>query len=244
MKKIKIDKIKTVKKKKVIKEKPVKDLGIQVADETKKGLNQSIISSAGVSVDLSDALKEGDFWITSGRVKRTILTHDGVKKLADIAGVEKVVLYRILTQPTADNNYQYTIEATINSERHGSANELGEANRSNLGTKGRGNPANMAQKRAYDRAVFRLLGITGLLSEEELSKEESNNENKMDDLTHEEKQVIAPLMNQLILAKTQKHLIDFGELMKRKKDSLNDNQLGYLRKLYEKKVGELSDKKF
>lgn len=209
---------------------------------TIEGLNQSIKRADGESVTLQSVLSEGDYWQTNGRVKRTILTHNGVKKLADIAGVSQVVDYQILTQPSAMNNYQYTIMATVESPVHGRANEIGEANRSNLGSKGRGNPANMAQKRAYDRAIFRLLKITGLLSEEELADEEK--EESMDGLSHEDKQAIAPIINQLLLASNNVHLIAFSKDMKEKAKTLTEPQLDYIRKLYSKRVGELTKKKF
>jgi len=130
----------------------------------------------------------------------------------------------------------------VSSDRHGSANEIGEANRSNLGSKGRGNPANMAQKRAYGRAVFRLLKITGMLSEEELADEEK--EESMDGLTHEDMQTIAPIINQLLLAKNNVQLIAFSRDMKEKAKNFTEPQLDYIRKLYSKRVGELTKKKF
>jgi hypothetical protein len=247
------------KDKKVKEDKKAKNIQetAQVAKEQKNeeeefaklGVNQKILNKEGVEVKLSDILSPEDSWQSTGKIKRTILTHGGVQKIADIAGVSKLVGYKVLTQPDAYNNYQYTIEATVRSEVHGEANEWGEANRSNLGTKGRGNPANMAQKRAYDRAVFRLLNIRGLLSEEELSDDntvENKNTNTMENEIPDfnEQKEIAPLINQLLLVKNKKDLAYFGNMMKEKVPSLKENQLSYLRKLYEKKAGELSDKTF
>lgn len=202
-----------------------------------EGLQQSFNKSDGKSVTLHSVLTEKDFWITSGRVKRTILTHDAVKKLADLAGVLKNYKNTILTQPDAYNNYQYTWQVEICTTKGDCCIGVGEANRSNLGAKGRGNPANMAEKRAYDRAVLRLLGITGLLSEEELPDEDQTD--KMEGLTHEEKKKIAPIVNQLLLAKDNKNLISFGNEMKTKAKTLNPAQLEYLRKLYKKRVSEV-----
>ena len=219
------------------KEKKVTDKNIP------EGLLQTFTGEDKKKYTLLSGLKEGDWWLSSGRIKRTILTHHAVQKIADKAGVSKVVDYNILTQPDAMNNYQYSVVATITSKVHGSANEIGEANRGNLGSKGRANPMNMAQKRAYDRAVFRLLGITGLLSEEELS-DEDNQEDKMEGLSHEERQKIAPLINELLRAENDIHLVAFSKIMKEKKATLSEPQLDYLRKLYSKRVGELSKKKF
>ncbi|HEY5236663.1 MAG TPA: hypothetical protein VIJ14_10825, partial [Rhabdochlamydiaceae bacterium] len=115
------------------------------------------------------------------------------------------------------------------------ANATGESNRSNVGSKGRGNPYNMAEKRAYDRAVFRLLGITGLLSEEELQDDEEQ-ENKMEGFegTPDEFKKIAPIVNQLILAKTKDDLAVFNKDMKDKSKDLSEEQLKWLRKRYKR----------
>lgn len=214
-------------------------------EEKKKipeGLNQIFKTSAGKIIQLIKVLSPDDVWETKGRVVRTIVTHDGVKKIADKAGVSMKVDYAVLTQPTAMNNYQYTMSATICRGKD-CVTEIGEANRNNLGSKGRNNPANMCQKRAYDRAVFRLLGITGLLSEEELADEEMN-DNNMDGLSHDEKKHIAPAINQLLLAKTEKDLIVFSNKMKVEAAKLSENEVGYLRKLYRKRVGEIKKMSF
>lgn len=210
--------------------------------ELVEGLQQSFQKSDGKPVTLHSVLTSKDFWVTNGKVKRTILTHDAVKHLADLAGVLKNYKNTILTQPDAYNNYQYTWQVEVCTKKGECSVGIGEANRSNLGAKGRGNPANMAEKRAYDRAVLRLLGITGLLSEEELPDEETPD--KMEGLTHEEKKKIAPIVNQLILAKESKQLIAFGNEMKSKSKTLNPAQLDYLRKLYKKKVAEITKDKF
>lgn len=210
-----------------------------------EGLCQTFKDSIGRIIALSSILDEKDYWQTSGRMKKTIIIHDAVKKIADLAGVSKSVEYTILTQPDCNNNYQLTMQAKVWKEENPKdcAVELGETNRSNLGNKGRGNPANMAQKRAYDRAVFRLLGITSLLSEEELTDKDKEEEH-MDNLSHEERKEIAPIINQLLLAKSNKDLIVFSKEMKTKAEKLLPQQLDYIRKLYSKRVAEFVEKKF
>jgi len=220
-----------------VKEKPPKEKVIKKLDD---GLDQEFKLATGKMITIRKFLKPTDSWQTKGRVIRTLISHDGVKKIADGAGVAKVVKYEFKTQPDAMNNYQTTIEATVTLLKTGEqANELGESNRSNIGSRGRGNPAAMAEKRAYDRAVFRLLGITGLLSEVELQDEEE--ETKMNGFigSHEEAREIAPIINQLILAKTNADFIEFGRMMKEKAKNLKDNQLEYLRKLYKQEREKL-----
>lgn len=181
-----------------------------------------------------------------GKNMLTIIRHVGVQKIADFSKVSKDVEYKILTQPDAYNNYQYTISAKVCflGKKDDCATEIGEANRSNLSNRGRNNPANMAEKRAYDRAIFRLLGITGILSEEELADLEEDEES-MDELTHAERKHIAPAINKLLLAGSQKDLAEFNKRMKDGEAAkLNDKQRDYVRKLYQKRVGELSKMNF
>jgi|GEM_PF-6356115 len=212
------------------------------------GLEQKIVSAGGKNVVLRAILSERDTWQTKGRNILTIITHDGVKKVADIAGISKNVKYAILTQPSAYNNYQYTMQATVCmlKDENNCATEIGEANRSNLGSRGRKNPANMAQKRAYDRAVMRLLDIKGLLSENELPDEDKTTDNKMENLTHEERKIIAPIINRLVLAKTKEHFIIFNREMKDtvKNNQFSDASLDYVRKLYKKQLAELQKVSF
>lgn len=206
-----------------------------------EGLQQRFKKADGKMTTLHAGLTDKDFWQTNGKVKRTILTHDAVKKIADVAGVSKQVEYTVLTQPDAYNNYQYTIQAKV-CKKGECVTELGETNRSNLGSRGRGNPANMAQKRAYDRAVLRLLGITGLLSEEELTDNET--EENMEGLSHEEKKKIAPIVNQLLLATSKEHFIKFNTQMKLRVKEFTPNVLDYLRKLYKKRLSEIQKTSF
>ena len=229
-----------------MKKKQVEKKKVQLPVKKKKipeGLEQKIKTAGGKLIKLIEIISPKEVWETNGRVVRTIITHDGVKKIADKAGISQDVQYTILTQPDVYNNYQYTIQARICRGRE-CTSELGEANRGNLGSKGRNNPANMAQKRAYDRAVFRLLGITGILSEEELSDEEEYKKEDMDGLTHEERRAIAPLCNQLLLAKHKNDLIVFSNKMKKDASKYAENQLVYVRKLYQKRLGELKKVSF
>ena len=209
----------------------------------KKLVNEKKIPYEGLeqkigTTPLYKIIKPEHVWQTKGRTKRTIITHEGVKRIADYAKVSKDVEYRILTQPDAYNNYQYTIQAKlcIKGKPDDCATEIGEANRSNLGTKGRANPANMAEKRAYDRAVFRLLGITGILSEEELSDEDNDEDMK---LPPESMKKIAPLINQITLAKTKNNLSEFNTKMKETSKNYEASELDYIRELYKRRLATM-----
>lgn len=203
-----------------------------------EGLNQTFKLKNGKTKKLIDVLKEGDWWeLKKQKHVVYILLHSAVKKIADEAGIKSNPEYKILTQPNYDNNYQYTIQITITDAKGRSTTDIGEVNRSNLGLRGRNNPANMAQKRAYDRAVLTHLGIQGFLGEDEL--EDSNEEKRnMEELTPDQQQNIAPLINDVLLAKTRKDLVTFSVKMKKIKDQYTPQQQEVLRGLLRKKLSE------
>lgn len=227
-----LDSGKVVKKERVLKKEDI------------PGLEQQV-QVKGKSTRLHQIIKPNHVWQTKGRTVRTIITHDGVKLIADAAGVSKDVEYKILTQPDAYNNYQYTISAKVCmlKNKDDCAVEMGEANRSNLGSRGRNVPAMMAEKRAYDRAVFRLLGITGILSEEELSDEDKEDDD-MHGLSHDDLRKLAPLINQITLAKSKDNLIKFNREMKDSAKKYTPEQLNYLRELYKKRLVEMQKTSF
>lgn len=203
------------------------------------GLEQAFYGEDGKTVILKNLLTKDDWWELKNRKgSKIILNHDAVKKIADKAGIKTNPHYTVLTQPRFDNNYQYLMQVEICDSKGRCTTEMGESNRSNLSSRGRGNPANMAQKRAYDRAVFRHLGITGLLGEDELEDIEVPNES-MNKLSEEEQLQIVTYINELLLVKKKPELTAFAAKMK-KGTMLNNNQLEYLRKLYKKKLAEVS----
>ena len=208
--------------------------------------DQTFESKDGKIIKLSTFLKEGDWWEQKGRGKKSqVLTHDAVKKIANEAGLKQIA-YTVLTQPEATNNYQYLLQVVLVNANNEPFIDLGETNRSNLGNRGRNYPAMMAQKRAFDRAVFSATGITGLLSEEELTQEE---EEKMETLTMDEQKGIAKMVNQITLAKTKENLYQFNRDMKAMAQNgtlgdYSDKQLDYLRSLYQKKIGQLQKTAF
>lgn len=203
------------------------------------GLDQIFVDKKGKAVQLKQILSSDDWWEMKNRKNsKIIITHDAIKKIADIAGILTNPQYSILTQPNYQNNYQYLIQATICDVHDRCTTELGESNRSNLSSRGRGNPANMAQKRAYDRAVLRHVGITGLLGEDELEDIEPSKD--MEKLTEESQQAIVPYVNDILLAKNKTDFTKFQVQMKKVKSTLQEDQLEYLRKLFKKRLAETS----
>lgn len=208
-----------MKKQKVAKTKPKK---------VPEGLEQTFKNKAGKATPLSKVLKDGDWWELKSRGNISyIITHNAVKKLADAAGIWTDVDYSILTQPSHENNYQQTWQARVRDTKT-STTEIGEVNRNNLGSRGKNNPANMAQKRAYDRAVLRHLGIVGFLGEDELPDRE---EEKMENLSPDEAKAIVDLLNEIFALKDKTELEAFDVKMRELKDQAiySERQIDVLR---------------
>ena len=213
-------------------------LQLKVEEEVPEGLNQSFVGLDGVQYVLKEFLTRQDWWtLKKHKVLLAIITHDGVKKIANRAGMGTNPKYTVLIQPSDHNNYTTAMQVEICDSFGKCTTDIGESSRSNLGTHGRQNPINMAQKRAYDRAVFRHLGITGLLAEDELQDEEEPNE--MDKLSFDEQKEIVPLLNLILGAKGKQDLTAFKNKMKGIK-GLKEEQLNLLRGMWKKKFAEFA----
>jgi len=208
---------------------------------------QTFKNSEGKVIKLSDFLQEGDWWESKGRgTKKHIITHDAVKRIAKEAGL-KALRYAILTQPSVENNYQITISSVVIDTKTGEEFlEIGESNRNNIGARGKQYPAKMAQKRAFDINILSILGMSGLLSEEELDEEQKEH---MDKLSIDEQKEIATFINKINLTRTKDNLFELNRDMSKdakegKMKKYNEAQLDYLRALYKKKVAELQKVSF
>jgi len=208
-----------------------------------EGLDQKFTDKDGKTVKLSQVLKDGDWWEQkSSRAVKIIITHDGVKKIANRAGIKKTPIYVSKREPTDINGYHTVIECTVENGRGEAATESGEVLRGNLGPRGKNTPWAMAQKRAYDRAVFCLLEISGLLSEDQL---EDSNETKraMDNLSPEEKKEIVPELNEILAItkedpEAKKKLIKFASTMAANLAKYKPTQVDLLRITFHNKKTE------
>lgn len=199
---------------------------VKTVQKQLEGLDQKIKTKKGLKT-LRSVLSDGDWWELKNKTNVLyILTHNAVKKIADETNISTDVGYSILTQPSVSNNYQQTWQVRITDSEGKSTTEIGEVSNRNLGHRGRNNPANMAQKRAYDRAVLRHLGIVGFLGEDELPDKEDE---KMENVSPDEAKEIVELLNEIFSAKNKKDLDVFSKKMIELKDKFNDKQLQVLR---------------
>lgn len=197
-----------------------------------EGLEQTFQDKDGKSVSLKDVLDRKDWWELKDKDSvYIIITHKAIQKLADIAGINRDPEYNLILAPDIRNDYAYIFQCKICDSSKKCTIELGEANRKNLGPRGRNNPGNMAQKRAYDRAVLRHLGLTGFLGEDELPDKEDKTR-ELERLSPDETKPIAGLINEIISAKNVTDLKSFTAKMKKEKHKYTDRQLEGLRRYW------------
>jgi hypothetical protein len=202
------------------------------------GLEQCFKGVDGKVYKLKNVLEQSDWWVLKKRKSETtILFHSAVQKIANLAGMQTNPRYSVLISPSHENNHTIAMQIEICDTKGRCTTNIGEVNKDNLGSRGRANPVNMAQKRAYDRAVFTHLGITGLLGEDELTDEEENKE--MDKLKLEEQKAIVPFINSILAALTDADLKKVAKDIKASTTILSAEQLDVLRGIWKKKAAEL-----
>ena len=145
-------------------------------------------------VDVIDKTK--DCWFLRNK-SLWILTHAGVEKLAKIAGISSNydVEESQTIIPTYQNELEHIVRVTMKCNAkgkkpitelggcvHSDENTLtvtGEANRINTPNRGRGYLRKMAEKRAWDIAVLKHLGLySAIFSEDEAEEFKNPNEEK------------------------------------------------------------------
>jgi len=202
------------------------------------GLEQCFKGVDGKVYKLKNVLEQSDWWVLKKRKSETtILFHSAVQKIANLAGMQTNPRYSVLIAPSHENNHTIAMQIEICDTKGRCTTNIGEVNKDNLGSRGRANPVNMAQKRAYDRAVFTHLGITGLLGEDELTDEEENKD--MDKLKLEEQKAIVPFINSILAALTDADLKKVAKDIKASTTILSAEQLDVLRGIWKKKAAEL-----
>ena len=212
-----------------------------------KIIESIFLNSKGKEIRVSDIICKDDCWFLK-RANRWVLAHNGVQKLAKVAGIlEKYLVSDPIVQPSYENELEYLFRVTILCDAgrkdhkclHGEAETamLGEANKVSAPNRGRGYLAIMAEKRGYDRAVLKHLGLVNVYSEVEADEFEKE-DNEQENLKRDEFEGISDDVNKIINSKGTDDLKKIFPIMKKKIIIYNPKQQEYLRKLFAKQVAK------
>ena len=217
-------------------------------------IDSSFTNKFGKTVKVSKVISEKEFWALENKRKGTkiwIISNKGIQKIAEEAGISKN--YKVEESeniiPKPENSLLHVVRVTIkcnakekimvngciHDENDGTLEMTGEA--SKLNTRRGGDYLRlMAEKRGYDRAVLRHLGIEGAYSEEESVDFENDEDGKkkVDVLEPADLEAIAEHINQITGCKSKEDLKKVGEFIKDSISKLNENQLEFLRQQYQK----------
>jgi len=219
-------------------------------------IDATFLNISGKKVNVADYITENDCWFLE-KEKRWVLTHNAIKKIADVAGISKT--YNVEESPNIipdiRNELEHIVRVTIKclSKKkpatkvfpdacvHSSENTLtitGEANTKNTPSRGRGYLRKMAEKRAYDIAVLEHLGLYTMTFSEEESEDFRKDVKKIERqlLTPGMKEfnLIIPEVNAILDAKTKSDLAKVATKIKKdiKKNKYTNMQKDYLSNLY------------
>ena len=227
--------------------------------------DQEFVDSKGKKVKLLKFLKKEEVWDQEIKrrtddnkvavTKKRIIIYDGIKRLAKAAGIYHFTKQKMY-DPTIENNELFGFDITIwcNAKttkmkkdfcRHGyhQTTMLGEASKLNTKSIGEKYKATMAEKRGYVRAVINHLGLVDILGEDELGEPQEIDETPPE-LKKEEFENLSSLLNDIIGAVSKEGLDNIGANIATKKTTLNDAQIGYLRKVFRKKLSEFEKTEF
>lgn len=239
-------------------------------EKNEKGFlsGQKFIDKEGKETLVSDIIDESECWFAK-REGQWVLTHSAIEKLARYAGVS--MNYDVEESknviPSYDNELEHIVRVTIKCKANASDGKklkkghcvhsdediltvTGEANRKNTPNRGRDYLRKMAEKRAFDIAVLKHLGLyTTVFSEEESEafKQEASS-------THHEKEpsvmpgsklflLIAEDVNMILNAEDKKALTVVAKHIKKKidnKEYASEHQVEYLRQLYQKEYAKMN----
>jgi hypothetical protein len=211
-----------------------------------KIIESTFLNSKGKEVKVSDIICKEDCWFLK-RASKWVLAHNGVQKLAKVAGIsEQYSVSDPIVQPSYENELEYLFRVTIHCKSgvnskcmHGEPDTsmLGEANRVSAPNRGRGYLAIMAEKRGYDRAVLKHLGLVNVYSEVEADEFEKE-DNEQENLHRDEFEGIADDVNKIINSKGTDDLKKILPVIKKRIGTYNSKQQEYLRKLFAKQVAK------
>lgn len=216
----------------------------------------SFLNKNGKPVKVFDIInKETECWFLRNK-GLWILTHAAVEKIALTAGISNNfnVEESPNIQPTYQNELEHVVRVTIKCNAakkeggcvHSDENTFtvtGESNRVNTPHRGRGYLRKMAEKRGFDIAVLKHIGLyTTVFSEDEA--EEFKGPGNQKDVTlmpgSKEFEAIVEEINLILNASTKEELKAAGKIIKKRvaDGKYSEKQHKYLKDLFKKEVAE------
>jgi len=228
-----------------------------VKKKSSNGLSTAtFLDKSGKKIKLTDVISKEDCWELKKKNDIVqIMTHNAIKRIANIAGISKNfdVAESENIDPSYKNELEYIVRVTIHclaidaKDKKGCIHDnerdltiTGEANRISTPHRGRGYLRKMAEKRAFDIAVLEHLGLySSVFSEEEAADFERKREPSiLPGMKNFEE--IVPEINAILNAKDIERLKMVGKKIKSgvKIEKYSDMQIKYLRELYQSEYGK------
>lgn len=243
------DYIPFIKEEKQSKKQPQEDLAIVFLDQK------------GETIKVKDIISENETWLLERRNEpsKRILSHSAIQKIAQVSGIASnyVVEESSHIIPRPENSMLHVVGVTIKclaikniQTKEGCVHDMfenfltmtGEASKINTG-RGKEYLRTMAEKRGYDRSVLKHVGMTGVYSEEEAAAFESEEtKQKIDVISTDDLEIIAPLVNDILNVKSIEELEKVGTKIAEQKEKLNENQIQFLRERYATTHNKFSQK--
>ena len=215
--------------------------------------DETFVDKHGKRIRLFDVIdKETDCWLSKNKKSNLwILTHRAVEKIAIAAGIDTSfdVQESANTTPTYQNELEHIVRVTITCKTkptggcvHSDNNEFtvtGESNRINTPHRGRGYLRKMAEKRGFDIAVLKHLGLyTSVFSEDEAEEFQEDEKDHGVMPGSKDFELIVEELNLILNASTKPELKAAGKVIKARvaEGKFSDRQLKYLRGVYKNSV--------
>jgi len=215
----------------------------------------TFLDKTGKVIKLVDVIdKKTDCWLAQDK-KVWILTHAAVEKIAQIAGIS--LNFEVSESPNVSPTYQNELEhivritikcnaikkdaSCVHHQHDNTFTVTGESNRINTPHRGRGYLRKMAEKRGFDIAVLKHLGLHTMIFSEEEAEEFTHPNNRKDTTVlpgSKEFELIVEEINLILNAASKEELKAAGKFIKARVavKKYSDKQHKYLKELFAKEV--------
>lgn len=212
---------------------------------TKGDVNVDDVISKDELYTVTKKRKDGNKFVTE---KRTLIKRDGIRKIAEAAGILTKFEKKLIIEPSVTNRYMIAFDVTVTDGNGRETTMLGEASDENTKGISKMYKGLTAERRGWSRAVLVHVGLTGVYGEDEFIQEDEiadeeniDKETSYDSLSHDSFKEIVPFVNAINASKSKSELRRVIESISSEKDKLSKEQKDYLNKLIKKNLIKLDD---